>query len=148
MCIRDRNKRRIFFIWLLVTGFNVGLVWLGIDQAIVNRLAQTGSVIDTGALTHTLPVFIVCLIWLVRILIIGSFSCLRRSQALTVGSHPDPDLDNPSTEPENTFPFDLLPHGIDTPYGSSLSKIPEPAHLREPTYRGIPVRYKSPLTIR
>ncbi len=69
-----KNNHRLFIAWILVTGLNAWLIWLGISQAISIRQAQTGLVIDAGILAHILPIFIVSLIWLIRILVIGSFA--------------------------------------------------------------------------
>ena len=53
------NNHRLFIAWILVTGLNAWLIWLGISHAISIRQAQTGLVIDARILGHILPIFIV-----------------------------------------------------------------------------------------
>jgi hypothetical protein len=137
------NYHRLFTVWFMVTGLNAWLIWLGISQAFSIRLAQTGLVIDTGTLARILPVFIVCLIWFVRILVIGALAGPRLRMGLTVTRKDDLISPDESSNLQTHLPFDLLPHGTENQYGSIYSINPSTIGIREPTYRGIPVRYKT-----
>jgi len=140
---RTKSNRRLFRAWLAVTGLNAWLSWLGISQAIAIRQAETGLGVDADILTHTLPIFIVCLVWLVRILLIGSFTNPRTIIDVTVSKKDDTISPEESSNPQTLLPFDLLPHGTENQYGPIFSFTAGSVNLREPTYRGIPVRYKT-----
>lgn len=65
----------LFGAWLLAAGFNAMLTWWGVSVAIVNHSSQAGGVVVTNAtLTKVVPVFVAVMVWLIRVLIIGTFS--------------------------------------------------------------------------
>jgi hypothetical protein len=65
----------LFGAWLLAAGFNATLTWWGVSVAIAQRSGSVSSaVIGSHALTSVVPVFVAVMVWLIRVLIIGSFS--------------------------------------------------------------------------
>ena len=65
----------LFAAWLLAAGFNALLTWWGVSVAIVSHSSQAGGVVVTNAtLTKVVPVFVAVMVWLIRVLIIGTFS--------------------------------------------------------------------------
>jgi hypothetical protein len=65
----------LFGAWLLAAGFNATLTWWGVSVAITNNANLQGSQVMSGAtLLKVVPVFIAAMVWLVRLLIIGTFS--------------------------------------------------------------------------
>jgi hypothetical protein len=65
----------LFGAWLLAAGFNASLTWWGVSVAIVNHNSLAGgAVISNAALTKVVPVFVAIMVWLIRVLIIGTFS--------------------------------------------------------------------------
>ena len=65
----------LFGAWLLAAGFNACLTWWGVAVAITNNAnLQSSSVMSTATLVKTVPIFIAAMVWLVRLLIIGTFS--------------------------------------------------------------------------
>ena len=65
----------LFGAWLLAAGFNATLTWWGVSVAI----AQNGNIQGTAAMssetiTKIVPIFVAAMVWLVRLLIIGTFS--------------------------------------------------------------------------
>jgi hypothetical protein len=65
----------LFAAWLLAAAFNAMLTWWGVSVAIVNHSSQAGGVVVTNAtLTKVVPVFVAVMVWLIRVLIIGTFS--------------------------------------------------------------------------
>lgn len=65
----------LFGAWILAAGFNATLTWWGVSVAI----AQNGSIQGTAAMssetiTKVVPIFVAAMVWLVRLLIIGTFS--------------------------------------------------------------------------
>lgn len=64
----------LFGAWLLAATMNAVLTWWGISMAVVNRTLSSTAIINPQILTHSIPVFIAILVWVTRILLIGSFS--------------------------------------------------------------------------
>ena len=65
----------LFGAWLLAAGFNATLTWWGVSVAIVNHSsAAAGQVVSNATLTKVVPVFVAIMVWLIRVLIIGTFS--------------------------------------------------------------------------
>lgn len=64
----------LFAAWLLAAAMNALLTWWGISVAIVNHQSMGGAVIAQATLLKTVPVFIAIMVWLTRVLIIGTFS--------------------------------------------------------------------------
>jgi len=65
----------LFGAWLLAACFNAALTWWGVSIAILNQ-ANTGDISLVGGttLTTVVPVFVAAMVWLIRVLIIGTFS--------------------------------------------------------------------------
>jgi hypothetical protein len=65
----------LFGAWLLAAGFNATLTWWGVSVAITNNGAiQSTSAMSSETLTKVVPIFVAAMVWLVRLLIIGTFS--------------------------------------------------------------------------
>jgi hypothetical protein len=65
----------LFGAWLLAAGFNACLTWWGVSVAITsNANLQASAVMSTATLIKVVPIFIAAMVWLVRLLIIGTFS--------------------------------------------------------------------------
>jgi len=65
----------LFGAWLLAACFNASLTWWGVSVAIVNHSsAGAGAVVSSATMTKIVPVFVAVMVWLIRVLIIGSFS--------------------------------------------------------------------------
>jgi hypothetical protein len=64
----------LFGAWLLAATFNAALTWWGVSVAISGHTAAGGALIGQDMLTRIVPVFVAAMVWLVRVLIIGTFS--------------------------------------------------------------------------
>ncbi len=64
----------LFGAWLLAAAMNAALTWWGVSAAIAARPPLGGEVVSPTALTRTVPVLVAILVWLIRVLIIGSFA--------------------------------------------------------------------------
>jgi hypothetical protein len=65
----------LFGAWLLAAAMNAALTWWGVSVAIVNHNSLAGGVVMSNAtLTKVVPVFVAIMVWLIRVLIIGTFS--------------------------------------------------------------------------
>ena len=65
----------LFGAWILAAGFNATLTWWGVSVAIANNGSmQAGTVLSAATFTKVVPIFVAVMVWLVRVLIIGTFS--------------------------------------------------------------------------
>jgi lysylphosphatidylglycerol synthetase-like protein (DUF2156 family) len=140
---QTKSDRRLVTAWLLAAGLNTLLTWYGIATAILVRQFQTGWIVDSNALVKILPVSMTIIIWLIRVLIIGSFSHPDRntceqtylSDNLPIGADLQPSKECNLLE---MAPNDNMPQ-----YRQSFPTIKSTPFKPEPTYRGIPIRYRT-----
>jgi hypothetical protein len=64
----------LFGAWLLAASMNAMLTWWGISLAILERQDIGNAVASREVLLRVVPVFVAVLVWLIRVLIIGTFS--------------------------------------------------------------------------
>jgi hypothetical protein len=65
----------LFGAWLLAAAMNATLTWWGVSVAIVDHKSLAGGVVITSTtLTKVVPVFVAIMVWLIRVMVIGSFS--------------------------------------------------------------------------
>lgn len=65
----------LFGAWILAAGFNATLTWWGVSVAIAqNQITHSSAVMSYETYTTVVPVFVAAMVWLVRVLIIGTFS--------------------------------------------------------------------------
>jgi hypothetical protein len=64
----------LFGAWLLAATMNALLTWWGVSIAILGNHTLGNEVIDKSTLLKAVPVFVAFLVWLSRILLIGTFA--------------------------------------------------------------------------
>jgi hypothetical protein len=64
----------LFGAWLLAATMNAMLTWWGVSIAILSHNTLGNAVIPRENLLRIVPVFVAVMVWLIRILIIGTFS--------------------------------------------------------------------------
>jgi hypothetical protein len=64
----------LFGAWLLAAAFNAMLTWWGVSVAISNHAALGGSLVGQATMVKVVPIFVAAMVWLIRVLIIGTFS--------------------------------------------------------------------------
>ncbi len=64
----------LFGAWLLAATMNAMLTWWGVALALVNHQSSGSAVISSETLIKIVPVFVAIMVWLIRVLIIGTFS--------------------------------------------------------------------------
>ncbi len=108
----------LFGAWLLAAGMNAVLTWWGVAVAISSHASQSSSVISSATLTKVVPVFVAIMVWLIRVLIIGTFSVAGErlfsqgdSQTMTTRSlaRSSASLGTPRTRPSISTPFRPVP---------------------------------------
>ena len=64
----------LFGAWLLAAGFNATLTWWGVSVAMARQATTSTSLLMSDGLANVVPVFVAAMVWLIRVLIIGTFS--------------------------------------------------------------------------
>lgn len=64
----------LFGAWLLAATMNAMLTWWGVSIALLNHESLGNAVVDRETLLKVVPLFVAILVWLIRVLIIGTFS--------------------------------------------------------------------------
>ncbi|MEJ2757592.1 MAG: hypothetical protein P8046_03830, partial [Anaerolineales bacterium] len=64
----------LFGAWLLAATMNASLTWWGVSIAILNHNTLGNAVIPRESLLKIVPIFVAIIVWLIRVLIIGTFS--------------------------------------------------------------------------
>jgi hypothetical protein len=64
----------LFGAWLLAATMNAMLTWWGVSIAILGHETLGNAVVDRATLLEVVPIFVAVMVWLSRVLIIGTFS--------------------------------------------------------------------------
>jgi hypothetical protein len=123
----------LFGAWILAAGFNACLTWWGVSIAILNHNAEGGALVGQSTLTQAVPIFVAAMVWLIRILIIGTFSvagerlftladtsergAYRTSPPARTSNLPGPTYVRPAPKP-----------AASSAYGANSSIRPEPSY--------------------
>jgi len=131
----------LFGAWILAATMNAILTWWGVSIALLNHQSLGTAVVERATLIKVVPIFVAVMVWLIRVLIIGTLSVagdrifsqveLRKpvtgSAARTVPqprSHSNP-------QPAASRPPATLPRGVSRGVSAaSYRPAPKPA----PTY--------------
>lgn len=132
----------LFGAWLLAATMNAMLTWWGVSIAILSHETLGNAIVDRGTLVRVVPIFVAVMVWLIRVLIIGTFSLAgdrlfsqadQRSYRLIKSRLGRPTANRaggaPRTAPAASASFNPAPK-------------PKPSARREPTYH--PVSMSAP----
>lgn len=64
----------LFGAWMLAATMNAMLTWWGVSLAILRHETLGNAVVARETLLQVVPVFVAIMVWLIRVLIIGTFS--------------------------------------------------------------------------
>ncbi len=64
----------LFGAWLLAATMNAILTWWGVSMAVITHSVSSTTVMSASTLTKIVPIFVAIMVWVIRILIIGSLS--------------------------------------------------------------------------
>jgi hypothetical protein len=64
----------LFGAWILAAAMNATLTWWGVSVAIANHASQGTAVISSATIQSVVPIFVAVMVWVIRIMIIGTFS--------------------------------------------------------------------------
>ncbi len=133
---QPREVWYLFGAWLLAATMNAMLTYWGVAIAIINHPSLGSSVLSQQTLLQVVPVFVAIMVWVIRVLIIGSFSVAGNrlfSQAETQPAFqsPRPNQAQPVSAPGR---HPVQPASLNQASNAG-STSPHPGHPRsEPTY--------------
>jgi hypothetical protein len=140
----------LFGAWLLAATMNATLTWWGVAMSISSHSMRSTAIIDAHILTDVVPVFVAVMVWVTRILLIGSFSFSgKRLFAATA----QPVLRAPSRVTRSATHYLNAPaatlQAAPAQPARSSHKMPSPAHrpASQPVQRpqvGTPMRASQP----
>ena len=64
----------LFGAWMLAALMNAMLTWWGVSIAILNHQTLGNAVVARGTLLKVVPIFVAIMVWLIRVLMIGTLS--------------------------------------------------------------------------
>ncbi len=134
----------LFGAWLLAAAMNATLTWWGVAVAITNHANISSTVISETTLTKVVPIFVAIMVWLIRVLIIGTFSASGGKFLGVSGTRSD-------TRHERTIlqPTGSMAARQRTPVPAGFHPLPKtaqsaaPASRLEPTYNNLSMNAKS-----
>lgn len=131
----------LFGAWLLAATMNAMLTWWGVSIAILNHESLGNAVIARDILLRAVPIFVAVMVWLIRVLIIGTFS-VAGDRLFSQAEKRMPRFGNskalPATRSLSTRSLQASPprktNKSANQASPSLSRAPRPAPKPEPTY--------------
>lgn len=148
----------LFGAWLLAATMNAILTWWGVSMAIVNHSVRSTAVVDPNTLTRVVPIFVAVMVWVIRVLIIGTLSVAgdrvlngdRRGYAVNRGRHINPSVQAPSPALSAASSMSARPSLARSASASRPAPIPElnanrsQSSSAEPTYHSMNAVSMSP----
>ena len=135
----------LFGAWLLAASFNATLTWWGVSVAIARQANSAGaSIVANSTLTEVVPVFVAAMVWLIRVLIIGTFSVAGDRLFTTANASASSQRSYVPSGGRPQVPAAALrsASSVARPVSSSFRPAPKPAspasyERMEPTYQNI-----------
>jgi hypothetical protein len=94
----------LFGAWILAAGFNATLTWWGVSVAITNNgNIQSTAAMSSETLTTVVPIFVAAMVWLVRLLLIGTFSLAGDRIFTTAQAHQSQNQYNQYQQPRPSY---------------------------------------------
>ena len=129
--------------WMLAATMNAMLTWWGVSIALLNHQSLGTAVVERATLIKVVPIFVAVMVWLTRVLIIGTLSVagdrifsqvdLRKTASRPskrTYTNPKPSGSRPTTTGRSSS----LPRGVTRGVSASSYNSYRPAPKPEPTY--------------
>jgi len=133
----------LFGAWLLAATMNAMLTWWGVSIAILNHNTLGNAVIPRETLVKTVPVFVAVIVWLIRVLIIGTFS-VAGERLFTEDKAPirRKTMKRQTISPSRTV-SSFNPSPATRKASSSFRPAPRQSTRPEPTYHPVSMKSRS-----
>jgi len=134
----------LFGAWLLAATMNALLTWWGVSIAILQHQSLGNALISREALLKSVPIFVAVIVWLSRVLIIGTFSVagenlfVQAEQRVPVRT---PSIRKTSPLRKAPKPQSAQPTVHARPSYSRYSPAPKPT--RDDSYQQLPMSVKT-----
>jgi len=135
----------LFGAWLLAATMNAMLTWWGVTIAVLNHQTLGNAIVARDTLLRVVPVFVAVLVWLIRVLIIGTFSVsgdrlfsqagIHSGQIFTEGINSVRTLSRSVPIPSPLR--NASQANATTSYKSAPKSMPQTAYRPEPTYHPV-----------
>jgi hypothetical protein len=141
----------LFAAWMLAATMNAMLTWWGVSIALLSHPSLGNAVVSQETLIKVVPVFVALMVWLIRVLVIGTFSVAgprlfsqadQRDYASRTTAQPARLLgkSSPGVNPQASYPQPATFKPAPKP-----APMPEPSYSRpEPTYHPVGMAAKPP----
>lgn len=140
----------LFGAWLLAATMNAMLTWWGVSIAILEQQSLGNAVVERQTLLRVVPIFVAILVWLIRVLIIGSFSVAGQRLFAQAEMQPPP-----QRQPAILRPITNPSRGLDNRPISAAPRVARPINESEgetgytrpePTYHPVAMSSRSGAT--
>jgi len=142
----------LFGAWLLAATMNAMLTWWGVSIAILKHESLGNAVVARETLLQVVPIFVAVMVWLIRVLIIGTFS-VAGERLFSLADQRSYGHTKASTAAVRTLGNRNLPQSTRNNIQSvpSFSPAPKPVpnpeplfNRPEPTYHPVSMKAKAP----
>ena len=133
----------LFAAWLLAATMNAALTWWGVSIAILERPSQGSALVDHQTLLRVVPVFVAVLVWLIRVLMIGTFSATGGRLFKQEDCPPSSNLQRPLSK--NSFPTELTGAGATFQSVSAQRPSSQPQPRYKPVSATVVGQFKPPV---
>jgi len=137
----------LFGAWLLAATMNTMLTWWGISTVVLGNQAGVSAVLSRETLVRVVPIFVAVMIWLMRVLIIGTFSVagerlFSQGELRTLGSGET--YSKSAGKPLSVRSQSVqarAPGGVEARSLKAYRPAPKPANRGEPAVRNLDPTY-------
>lgn len=128
----------LFGAWVLAAAFNATLTWWGVSVAIMNHTAEGNILVGREMMLKAVPIFVSFMVWLVRLLLIGTFSIAGDRLFTLADSHVPMRTHQPAyTPPARTSNLPAPQYARPAPKPTPTYNAPQPLPRSEPTYHPV-----------
>jgi hypothetical protein len=137
----------LFGAWMLAATMNAMLTYWGVAIAILSHSSLGSSVIPQETLVKVVPIFVAIMVWLIRVLIIGTFS-VAGNRLFSQSDVPQPSRPASRTSQPQPLPNPLVIPTQAASFKPAPKSDPQAAHVgyprTEPTYHPVSMSSASP----
>jgi hypothetical protein len=132
----------LFGAWLLAAAFNATLTWWGVSVAIISHNAAGDILVGRETVVKIVPIFVAAMVWLIRVLIIGTFSVAGERLFTIADAHVPyrnrPIYSAPQSQPHAQSRTSNLPaNSYPRPAPKPAYNVPQSIARPEPTYHPV-----------
>lgn len=125
----------LFAAWLLAATMNALLTWWGVSLAVLDHASLGNAIVPRETLIRVIPIFVAVMVWLIRVLIIGTFSVAGERLFSQLDEAQAGQILSPGRFQGN--PVDRRVPSRPAGYRDPENTPPEPLPRREPTYHPV-----------